>query len=175
MKMKLRAIGALVGRHFFLSFCYCFRFWFSFSFNSCLHSSSSSSLCFCVNQCSPLLLFLLISLVLVTGFLSVSTFFFFFSSLFSWLSLHSLCLFFFICVFFQFVLLLALLCHLITAKLEKWDEMTVKRKNVCKWSCAPGLEFPSSVKASRTGIENILWTNGVCLCVYYIWKGPRLT
>ena len=46
MKTKLRAIGALVGRRFFLSFCYCFRFWFSFSFNSCLHSSSSSPLCY---------------------------------------------------------------------------------------------------------------------------------
>lgn len=36
----------------------------------------------------------------------------------------------------------------------------------CSLSSVTGLEFPSSVKASRTGIENILWTNGVCLCVY---------
>jgi len=116
MKKKLGAIGALVGRRFFLSFCYCFRFWFSFSFNSCLHSSSSSSLCYPVvfsvflfrNRCLktkmlmregwltnvPLCFcFFLSSLVLVTGFLSVSVFFF--SSLFSWLSLHSLCLSFF--------------------------------------------------------------------------------
>ena len=131
MKTKLRAIGALVGRRFFISFCYCFRFWFSFSFNSCLHSSSSSSLCYPLvfsvflfrSRCLktkmlmregwltnvPLCFcFLLSSLVLVTGFLSVSMFFFF-SSLFSWLSLHSLRLFFFF-VFSFSLLLLAILC-----------------------------------------------------------------
>jgi len=192
MKTKLRAIGALVGRRFFLSFCYCFRFWFFFSFNSCLHSSSSSSmlspglLCVSlqepllededvdegglVNQCSPLLLFLLMFTCSGHRFsLCLYVLLLFLLSLLD--SLYTLFVYsFFLCVFFQSVLLLALLCPFF---FRLWPSLTFyKAKGWPLFMCSCLTNASVSLRKNRGQLRRRSWETWPKTVLVSCWIGP---